>query len=66
MKSTTGKANVILMDMLGKVIYSKDMLLQNGSLNTKVILDASTPNGSYMLQIQAGNNTSKHQIMIEK
>jgi Secretion system C-terminal sorting domain/NHL repeat len=62
---TDGTASMIVMDMLGKVVYNKDVMTQKGILNTQVTLSGIS-NGIYFLKICSQNQSITYRLMIEK
>jgi hypothetical protein len=46
-----GSATVTVMDILGKQVYSKEVALRNGAIETEVRLGQSVPAGLYILKL---------------
>jgi hypothetical protein len=58
-ETADNSAQVIVTDMLGKIVYEAGVPVINGKINSKISLDNSLSNGLYLLNIKygAGNNT---------
>jgi len=62
---TDETVSVVVMNMLGQLVYSKDAATSKGMINTQVSIPVVT-NGIYFLKICSGNQSTNYRLMIEK
>ena len=65
LNSTDETVSMIVLDMLGQVVYNKDVATPKGILNTQVTLPG-IGSGIYFLKICSENQSTTYRVMIEK
>ncbi len=66
--ATTQDATVTIevTDMLGQVIYKKDVQTKSGSLDEQITLNSTLANGMYMLNLHTGDEHQVFHFVIEQ
>jgi hypothetical protein len=61
-----GVVHIDVVNMVGQVVYSNSINVQNGILNEKVQLGANLPNGMYLLNLHTGTENKVFHLVIEQ
>lgn len=63
--ATAGTANVVLYDLFGKVVYQKQMQIDNGDTNLKVDELSSLSKGFYLIKVLVNDNEFVEKLIKE-
>ncbi len=61
-----GKEQIVVTDMLGKVVYKKKILTNNGNINEQVTLSNSVPAGMYLVSVTSGEGRVIFHVVIDR
>jgi len=59
-------ANIVVTDMLGRIVYHTSTTTQQGAIDSQVILSGDLSNGVYLINIMSGNSQTVIHFVIEK
>ncbi len=65
-KNINAKAQIQLIDMTGKTVYSENTVVNNGTLQKTITVSPALAKGMYMVRVVVNDKTYKAQLIYEK
>ncbi len=61
-----GEINFQVLNVIGQVVYSDALVMQNGTLNKQIELPQNIANGLYLMRIENGNETNTIHFAVQR